>query len=135
MPAASAAAPSSAPDPGFGPKLRRGGRLIRLKNRADFLAAARRGRSQARPSLVVQVRRRGDDGPPRVGFTVTKKQGNAVVRNRIKRRLRALAADVLDPASRDGHDYVLIGRAAALTRDWRQMRGDLLGALKRLEAV
>jgi ribonuclease P protein component len=101
-----------------------------LKLRRDFLAAAR-GKSCALPGVVVQMRARGDKDAARVGFTVTKKLGNAVIRNRIKRRLRAAAAQILPDLARDGCDYVLIGRDATATRDFGALTGDLTSALKR----
>jgi ribonuclease P protein component len=71
---------------------------------------------------------------PRVGFTVTKRVGNAVVRNRVRRRLRALAREVLVPGARTDLDYVLIGRQEALNRGWAAMADDLRRALRRLKA-
>lgn len=85
-------------------------RLEVLKKRADFLAAAR-GKRQAMPGFVLQARNRADDSPARVGFTCSKKVGNAVARNRAKRRLREIARRTLAPRARRGWDYVLIGRA------------------------
>jgi len=93
----------------------------RLKQRRDFRAAASGLRASA-GAFVVQARRRGDEGPPRIGFTVSKQVGNAVERNRVRRRLReivrlssaATAAAERSPVLRHGHDYVLIGRRAAL---------------------
>ena len=66
----------------------------------------------------------------RVGFTVTKKIGNAVQRNRIKRRFRAAAREVLPELAEPGHDYVLIARPAALHRPWAALLDDLRRALK-----
>ena len=105
--------------------------MERLKRRQDFVAAAR-ARYAAMPGMVVQMRARGDDAPPRVGFTATKKLGNAVVRNRVKRRLRELARLKLAGQARPGHDYVLIGRAPTRDRAFPDLETDLNSALKRL---
>jgi ribonuclease P protein component len=78
------------------------------------------------------MRARGDDAPPRVGFTATKKLGNAVVRNRVKRRLRELARLKLALDARPGHDYVLIGRAPTFGRSFPELEKDLTSALNRL---
>ena len=81
---------------------------------------------------MLLIRPRGDADPRmRVGFTVTKKIGNAVVRNRCKRRLRALAREVLPSAGVAGADHVLIGRDETATRDFEAMRADLAAALAR----
>lgn len=108
----------------------------RLKRRAEFLRAAASGRKAAMPGLVLQARQRDENGPLRVGFTVTKKVGNAVVRNRTKRRLRAAAAIVAAEALReggvlDGHDLVLIGRDGTRSRDFRALLDDLRRALRK----
>ncbi|WP_395688514.1 ribonuclease P protein component [Aestuariivirga sp.] len=105
--------------------------MQRLKRRQDFVAAAR-ALYAATPGVVVQMRARGDDGPARVGFTATKRLGNAVVRNRIKRRLRALASLHLESVARPGHDYVLIGRDTSAARTFPELERDLGSALKRL---
>ena len=105
--------------------------MERLKRRQDFVAAAR-ALYAAMPGMVVQMRPRGDDAPPRVGFTATKKIGNAVVRNRVKRRLRELARLQLPGQARPGHDYVLIGRASSFGRGFPDLEKDLVSALKRL---
>lgn len=105
--------------------------MERLKRRQDFVAAAR-ALYAAMPGMVVQMRVRGDEAPPRVGFTATKKIGNAVVRNRVKRRLRELARLRLQPEARPGHDYVLIGRAPTFERAFPDLEKDLSAALKRL---
>ena len=68
----------------------------------------------------------------RVGFTVTKKIGGAVVRNRMKRRLRALAREIVPAKGMSGGDHVMIGRAKGIERDFAQMRTELVGALDRL---
>ena len=71
----------------------------------------------------------------RVGFTVSRKVGNAVVRNRVRRRLREIARMVIPAEARPDLDYVLVGRQAALERDFAALRQDLLEALKRLRAL
>jgi ribonuclease P protein component len=71
----------------------------------------------------------------RVGFTVSRKVGNAVARNRVRRRLREIARMVIPSRARPGLDYVLVGRQAALQRDFAAMRQDLVEALKRLQAL
>lgn len=68
----------------------------------------------------------------RVGFTVSRKVGNAVIRNRVRRRLRAVAAEMLPDHAEPGHDYVLIGRAGALKRPYDALRGDLEVSLRKL---
>ena len=80
--------------------------------------------------------RRRDDGDPamRAGFTVTKKIGNSVIRNRLKRRLRALVRGVLPEAGVPGADHVLIGRGDGLTRDFAQLDADFRRALAKCSA-
>jgi ribonuclease P protein component len=105
--------------------------MERLKRRQEFVAAAKAAYA-AMPGMVVQARDRKDLGPPRVGFTATKKLGNAVVRNRIKRRLREIARLKLEDLAQPGYDYVLIGRSPALSRLFTDLEKDLYSALKRL---
>ncbi len=105
--------------------------MDRLRQRADFIAAANGPRMNA-PAFVVQSRARADDGPIRVGFTVTKKNGTATERNRIKRRLRELVKHVTPQSMRPHSDYVLVGRRAALNRGFGVMLDDLQTALQRL---
>ncbi len=82
------------------------------------------------PGFVLQVRARGDGDPAmRVGYTVTKKIGNAVVRNRMKRRLRALARELLPEQGVPGADHVLIGRNGGIERDFAALRAELTKAL------
>jgi ribonuclease P protein component len=106
--------------------------MDRLRQRADFLAVANGARANG-AAFVVQGRSRDDDGPVRVGFTVTKKNGNAPQRNRIRRRLRELVKRLDVISMRPHHDYVLVGRKAALTRDFAAMLEDLRSAMRRLD--
>ncbi|MFN3946201.1 MAG: ribonuclease P protein component [Allosphingosinicella sp.] len=108
------------------------GTLATLTRRADFLAA-NRGLRAPMPGFVLLVRPRGDGDPAmRLGITVTKKIGNAVVRNRMKRRFRALARDLLPDAGIAGADHVLIGRAGGVERPFDQLRAELAKALGRV---
>jgi ribonuclease P protein component len=101
-----------------------------LKARADFVAAAS-GLKVPMPAFVLQVRRRGDDGSVRVGFTVSKKVGNAVERNRVRRRLREIVRSQVPGRMLTGHDYVLVGRRAALERPFDRMAAEFGSALQR----
>ncbi len=108
--------------------------LTVLKNRSDFLKAAR-ARRQGTASMMVQARRRAPDEASgiRVGFTCSKKVGNAVARNRAKRRLREAARAVLPVLGHVGWDYVLIGKAeATASRPYDQLLDDLRYALRKL---
>jgi ribonuclease P protein component len=106
--------------------------MERLRQRADFLAVADGVRANS-PAFVVQRRARTDQGPIRIGFTVTKKNGTSTERNRIRRRLRELVRRI-DPLSMRPHsDYVLVGRRDALSRDFSIMLDDLKTALGRLD--
>lgn len=85
------------------------------------------------PGFVLLVKVRGDGDPAmRVGYTVTKKIGNAVVRNRIKRRFRALAREILPVSGVAGADHVLIGRPDGMNRDFAQLKADLTKALAKV---
>jgi ribonuclease P protein component len=85
------------------------------------------------PGFVLLVRDRADgDAAIRVGFTVTKKIGGAVVRNRMKRRFRALARELMPDGGVPGADHVLIGRAGGLERDFGLLRGELAKALAKI---
>ena len=107
--------------------------MERLRKRADFLAAASGSKVPA-AAFVLQSRKRTDDGPVRVGFTVSKKVGSAVERNRVRRRLREIVRLSDADQMRAGHDYVLIGRRAALQRPFAQMAAEFDGALRRVHA-
>jgi len=103
----------------------------RLQRRAEFLRVAGRGRKLATPGLVLQVLRRDDAEPARLGFTVTKKVGNAVVRNRTRRRLKEAARLVLTEQPVRGADLVLIGRDRTRARPFAALQDDLRQALIR----
>ena len=107
--------------------------MERLKQRADFLAAAT-GIKVPAAAFVLQARKRPDDGPVRLGFTVSKKVGNAVERNRVRRRLREIVRLSGTTGMASGHDYVLVGRRAALKVPYAQIAQDFKGALRRLLA-
>ncbi|MFT6556233.1 MAG: ribonuclease P protein component [Sneathiella sp.] len=110
----------------------------RLKKRAEFLRVAGVRRKWATPGMVLQAARNdtlADAGPLRVGFTATKKVGNAVIRNRIKRRLRALADQILPLHAERGWDFVLIGRQSTPDRAFDDLEKDLMKALEKVGAL
>lgn len=115
-----------------------------IKQRADFLRASR-ARKVAMPGLVLQMRERSSEGgnsetasdpaSARVGYTASKKVGNAVRRNRARRRLRAAVNDVLCGQAKPGRDYVLIARGETGTRPYDALCRDVATALERIETV
>ncbi|NQV20671.1 MAG: ribonuclease P protein component [Rhodospirillales bacterium] len=108
----------------------------RIKVRRDFLRVAKSGTKWVTPGLVMQVGIGPDtqnDGDMRVGFTVSKKVGNAVERNRVRRRLRAIADKILPATGKPGRDYVVIGRKAALKRSFADLTQDLLTAVAKAD--
>ncbi len=117
----------------------------RLKRRPEFLRVAEAKRKWVAPGLILQARRHGsgdrrrrgiheETASIRVGFTVSRKVGNAVERNRVRRRLRAAAGKVMPVHAKEGHDFVIIGRNATLRRPFAVLMKDLETALKRLDA-
>jgi ribonuclease P protein component len=106
--------------------------MERLKRRTDFRAAASAMRAPGR-AFVLQARRRADEGQVRVGFTVSRQVGNAVERNRVRRRLRD-AVRRADGRLRPGHDYVLVGRRAALELPFDEIMQELDSALCQIHA-
>lgn len=118
--------------------------LDRLKKRSEFLAVAGTNRRYTTPGLVLQARQTTSDehvgigelraqrSAVRVGFTATKKVGNAVVRNRARRRLRAAVAEVMDGFTARPADLVLVARQGTITRPYGDLKNDLRLALKKL---
>ena len=112
--------------------------LKTLQNRPDFLRAAS-ARRQGTGGFLLQARRRQPDelaeAPVRIGYTCSKKIGNAVTRNRAKRRLRALVRAVMPGLAQPGWDYVLVGRPQeTVSRDFKDLQGDLANAMARVHA-
>ena len=113
-------------------------RLATLKRRSEFLRI-RKGARFATPAFVLEAKRRDDESElepdgARFGFTVSKQVGNAVERNRIKRRLKAAVRDVVRDHARSDFDYVLIARRAALDAGFAALVSDLIKALGRVHA-
>lgn len=99
--------------------------ITRLTSRRDFVRM-RDAEKFVTPAFILQVESREDDSDDmRVGFTVTKKIGNAVIRNRVKRRLREVVKHILDDKGTNGCNYVFIARKAAITRSFEAMCKDL----------
>ena len=117
-------------------------RIGRLRKRSEYLRVAATGRKVVTTGVVVQARaceaetRHADEAADAwLGITVTRRVGSAVARNRVRRRLRAVAREVLPRLARPGHDYVLIGRLETLHRAYRELVADLEGALRRASAT
>ena len=110
--------------------------LPRLKQRPDFLRVAATGQKWVTPGLIIQVRERSyreiSTNEARIGFTVTRKVGNSVKRNRVRRRLKAAAAEIMTKYAREGIDFVIIGRKNTLTRPFTALTDDMTMALKKL---
>ncbi len=116
--------------------------MERLKKRAEFLRVAGPRRKWVTQGLILQGAPRpgikpdteytGEDRLARVGFTVTKKVGKAVVRNRVRRRLRAVADQLMADMALPGWDYVVIGRQQTIDRDFEKLVDDMRFALRRI---
>jgi len=106
--------------------------LQRLTRRADFLTVAAGRRRSVAPGLILQTYPQSAADAVRVGFTASRKVGNAVARNRARRRLRAAAAELMPAHAAGGHDYVVIARLGTLTRPYDALLADLAAGLKRL---
>ena len=103
-----------------------------IKKRSDFLAA-NRGKRYATPGFVLLVSDRQDEDPAiRLGITITKKVGNAVVRNRMRRRFRELMRELLGEKGKAGADHILIGRDGGIEKDFAELRADMAKALGKL---
>jgi ribonuclease P protein component len=109
--------------------------IVTLKRRSEFLRV-RGGRRWAGPAFVVEAKPRQDDAEapvsPRFGFTVTRQCGTAVVRNRIRRRLRAAVSGLAAEHAKPGYDYVVIARTAAFDRPFPALKADLAAAFERI---
>ena len=114
-----------------------GGGLVTLKTRADFLRVAATRRRAVTPGLILQAARRPEESGcvalVRIGFTASRKVGNAVTRNRAKRRLRGVAAAILLGKGKPGTDYVLIARAGTVDRPYDALIADLAAAVRRVD--
>jgi ribonuclease P protein component len=112
--------------------------LARLKRRPEFLAVAASRRRWVAPSLILQAARRPEDSElplvPRIGFTASRKVGIAVVRNRARRRLKAVAEQVLPRCGAQGFDYVAIARTETVSRPFAELVADMTTAMERLNA-
>ncbi|MBT3550250.1 MAG: ribonuclease P protein component [Rhodospirillaceae bacterium] len=113
-------------------------RLVHLKKRGEFLRVASARRKFVTPSLILQARPHDesdaeDTAPIRVGFTVSRRVGNAVVRNRVRRRLRAAAEEIMPGFADANSDFVIIGRRSALGQEYTGLTGHLKSALAKYE--
>ena len=110
-------------------------RLTRIVKRSDYLRVKQRGTSVAEPGVVIQaapVANSSSYPQPRVGFTVSKRVGNAVKRNRARRRLKSIASDVLPNEGFQAWDYVFIGRLVTLNRPYDLLLEDARSALRKI---
>jgi ribonuclease P protein component len=113
-------------------------RLARLKKRGEFLRVASARRKFVTPSLILQARPHDESDAEdmasiRVGFTVSRRVGNAVVRNRVRRRLRAAAEEIMPEFAAANSDFVIIGRPAAQKQKYTSLTGHLKSALAKYE--
>jgi ribonuclease P protein component len=102
----------------------------RLKSRPQFLAVRKGESRRGRTFLLEVLDRHEPDEPPRVGFTVTKKHGNAVERNRMRRRLKAAVKQSAAIAMKNGHDYVIVARRDVLTAPFAEMTAQLIARIE-----
>lgn len=109
--------------------------IVWLKKRKDFVRT-QRGQAWRTPAFVLTARAHEEEpgSPARFGFTVTKRIGNAVRRNRVKRQLREIVRQTAPSLARAGHDYVLIARNRALNHGFAELADDFRAALERVHA-
>ena len=110
-------------------------RLTRILKRSEYLRVKQRGTSVAEPGLVIQAAPFANSSSylqPRVGFTVSKRVGNAVKRNRARRRLKSIASDILPKEGFPAWDYVFIGRLVTLDRPYDSLLEDARAALRKI---
>jgi len=109
--------------------------LIQITKRSDFLKIQSKGRKWVSHGLIIQTMPNEDD-IKRIGYTVTKRTDkSAVKRNRIKRRLRAAAAEILPEYAKNGHDYILVGRPQTLTRPYETLKKDIKWCLSKMDLL
>lgn len=109
--------------------------VLRLKKRVQFLNVAANGQKIPTSSIVLQLLHRNDCEAGRVGFTVTKKVGNSVVRNRVKRRLRGVMQEIAQKNSFQGIDMVMIGRKSTFEKPYQAIVKDFCWALHKAGVV
>jgi len=108
--------------------------LSSIKNRKDFLKISTKGVSSPQDGLVLQTIANNDENNNiRVGITATKKIGNAVIRNKCKRKLRVVANHILLEYAKENNDYVLVARASTYDREIQLLKDDLIKALKNVK--
>ncbi len=110
--------------------------LVTLKKRRDFLRLSRGGRRWVTPAFILQAMpdNQKNTAPSRVGYTASKKVGNAVVRNRVKRRLREIARSVISSDAPMGWTYVIIGRETAHNYPFEKLLTDMKWAIRKLQS-
>lgn len=108
--------------------------LARIKKRPEYLAVANTRRKWVTPSFILQAKPGNSDSPPRAGFTTSKKVGNAVIRNKARRRLKEAARKIIPSEAEAGWDYVFIGRQAAISYPFEKMISDIRWALAKLKS-
>lgn len=107
-------------------------KLARITKRPEYLAVANTRRKWVTPSFILQAKPGKTDSSPRAGFTTSKKVGNAIARNRARRRLKEAARAILQKKGQAGWDYVFIGREAATHYPYEKMMDDIRWALAKL---